>query len=58
MDSFQYIGASSELTGGKLYFVMEGMNWLSGFDWSLHFKWDTLTSERKSQRKSPIEPIK
>lgn len=30
----------------------------TGFDWSLHFKWDTFTPELRAQRKSPIEPIK
>jgi polypeptide N-acetylgalactosaminyltransferase len=44
MDTFQYIGASSELTGG--------------FDWNLHFKWDIISSRKKQARKSPIEPIK
>lgn len=43
MDSFQYIGASSELVGG--------------FDWSMHFKWDALSQARRKKRKSTIDPI-
>ncbi len=31
---------------------------MTGFDWSLHFKWDTLTKELKAKRQSPIEPIR
>jgi len=30
----------------------------TGFDWSLHFKWDTMTTQMKAARSSPIEPIK
>eukprot|EP00058_Branchiostoma_floridae_P011379 XP_002596867.1 hypothetical protein BRAFLDRAFT_129116 [Branchiostoma floridae] len=44
MDTFQYIGASSELRGG--------------FDWSLHFKWEHLSEAQKASRKDPTEPIK
>ncbi|CAH1261913.1 GALNT14 [Branchiostoma lanceolatum] len=44
MDTFQYIGASSELRGG--------------FDWSLHFKWEHLSESQKASRKDPTEPIK
>ncbi|KAI8479519.1 Polypeptide N-acetylgalactosaminyltransferase 14 [Branchiostoma belcheri] len=44
MDTFQYIGASSELRGG--------------FDWSLHFKWEHLSETQKASRKDPTEPIK
>ena len=43
MDNFQYIGASADLVGG--------------FDWSLHFKWDGLSPERKAKRKNAIGPI-
>eukprot|EP00731_Ephydatia_muelleri_P028154 Em0019g1027a len=44
LDTFQYVGASSELQGG--------------FDWSLHFKWDGLTPEQKAKRSSVIEPVR
>ncbi|KAJ8399380.1 hypothetical protein AAFF_G00410920 [Aldrovandia affinis] len=44
MDSFTYVAASSELRGG--------------FDWSLHFKWEQLTSEQRASRTDPTEPIK
>ncbi|XP_073527914.1 polypeptide N-acetylgalactosaminyltransferase 14 isoform X2 [Phyllobates terribilis] len=29
-----------------------------GFDWSLHFKWEQLTTEQKAKRLDPTEPIK
>jgi len=30
-----------------------------GFDWSLHFKWDSLTPKEKQARKSkPVAPIR
>ncbi|MBN3306206.1 GLT14 acetylgalactosaminyltransferase, partial [Amia calva] len=44
MDSFAYVAASSDLRGG--------------FDWSLHFKWEQLSSEQKARRSDPTEPIK
>ncbi|KAM6915590.1 polypeptide N-acetylgalactosaminyltransferase 14 isoform 2-T2 [Xenentodon cancila] len=44
MDSFTYVAASADLRGG--------------FDWSLHFKWDQLSSEQKAQRTDPTQPIK
>ncbi|XP_064404041.1 polypeptide N-acetylgalactosaminyltransferase 2-like [Halichondria panicea] len=43
MDNFHYVGASSDLVGG--------------FDWSLHFKWDGLSPERRAKRVSPTTPI-
>ncbi|XP_026146052.1 polypeptide N-acetylgalactosaminyltransferase 14-like [Carassius auratus] len=44
MDTFAYVAASSDLRGG--------------FDWSLHFKWEQLSAEKRSQRADPTEPIK
>uniref|UniRef100_A0A336LNH0 Polypeptide N-acetylgalactosaminyltransferase n=1 Tax=Culicoides sonorensis TaxID=179676 RepID=A0A336LNH0_CULSO len=45
MDSFQYIGASSDLRGG--------------FDWNLVFKWEYLGPEERQQRqKDPTSPIR
>ncbi|XP_061098212.1 polypeptide N-acetylgalactosaminyltransferase 14 [Conger conger] len=44
MDSFAYVAASSDLRGG--------------FDWSLHFKWEQLSSEERGRRVDPTEPIK
>ena len=30
-----------------------------GFDWSLHFKWDSLTAKEKQERRShPVAPIR
>ena len=31
---------------------------LSGFDWSLHFKWEPLTEAEKSRRINDIDPIR
>ncbi|XP_053316692.1 polypeptide N-acetylgalactosaminyltransferase 14 [Spea bombifrons] len=44
LDTFAYIAASSDLRGG--------------FDWSLHFKWEQLSTEQKAKRLDPTEPIK
>uniref|UniRef100_A0A3B5MRY7 polypeptide N-acetylgalactosaminyltransferase n=1 Tax=Xiphophorus couchianus TaxID=32473 RepID=A0A3B5MRY7_9TELE len=44
MDTFAYVAASADLRGG--------------FDWSLHFKWEQLTSEQKARRTDPTQPIK
>ena len=45
MDTFEYVGASSDLKGG--------------FDWNLVFKWDYLSlKERNYRKKWPMEPIK
>ncbi|XP_036437088.1 polypeptide N-acetylgalactosaminyltransferase 14 isoform X2 [Colossoma macropomum] len=44
MDSFAYVAASSDLRGG--------------FDWSLHFKWEQLSAEKRAKRADPTEPIK
>uniref|UniRef100_T1J8L0 Polypeptide N-acetylgalactosaminyltransferase n=1 Tax=Strigamia maritima TaxID=126957 RepID=T1J8L0_STRMM len=45
MDNFQYVGASADLRGG--------------FDWSLVFKWEYLSTEEKNRRaKDPTSPIK
>ncbi|KAF6210903.1 hypothetical protein GE061_014015 [Apolygus lucorum] len=45
MDSFQYIGASSDLRGG--------------FDWNLVFKWEYLTREERAKRaEDPTRPIR
>ncbi|KAB5517267.1 hypothetical protein PHYPO_G00187700 [Pangasianodon hypophthalmus] len=44
MDSFAYVAASSNLQGG--------------FDWSLHFKWEQLSAEKRAKRVDPTEPIK
>ncbi|XP_065342596.1 polypeptide N-acetylgalactosaminyltransferase 2 [Cloeon dipterum] len=45
MDTFQYIGASSDLRGG--------------FDWNLVFKWEYLSSEERAKRqKDPSSAIR
>lgn len=45
MDSFHYIGASSDLRGG--------------FDWNLVFKWEYLTPEERARRsRDPTQPIR
>ncbi|TSL47659.1 Polypeptide N-acetylgalactosaminyltransferase 14 [Bagarius yarrelli] len=44
MDSFSYVAASSNLQGG--------------FDWSLHFKWEQLSAEKRAKRLDPTEPIR
>lgn len=45
MDDFNYLGASADIKGG--------------FDWSLHFKWDSLTPKEKQARRSqPVAPIR
>uniref|UniRef100_A0A8C2J3D2 Polypeptide N-acetylgalactosaminyltransferase n=1 Tax=Cyprinus carpio TaxID=7962 RepID=A0A8C2J3D2_CYPCA len=44
MDTFAYVAASSDLRGG--------------FDWSLHFKWEQLSAEKRAKRADPTEPIK
>ncbi|XP_016114015.1 polypeptide N-acetylgalactosaminyltransferase 14-like [Sinocyclocheilus grahami] len=44
MDTFAYVAASSDLRGG--------------FDWSLHFKWEQLSAEKRAKRADPAEPIK
>uniref|UniRef100_A0A671NR89 Polypeptide N-acetylgalactosaminyltransferase n=1 Tax=Sinocyclocheilus anshuiensis TaxID=1608454 RepID=A0A671NR89_9TELE len=44
MDTFAYVAASSDLQGG--------------FDWSLHFKWEQLSAEKRAKRADPAEPIK
>ncbi|XP_064623435.1 polypeptide N-acetylgalactosaminyltransferase 2-like [Lineus longissimus] len=45
MDNFQYVGASGDLKGG--------------FDWNLVFKWDYMTPDERTHRRSnPISPIK
>uniref|UniRef100_A0A8C1DVX1 Polypeptide N-acetylgalactosaminyltransferase n=1 Tax=Cyprinus carpio carpio TaxID=630221 RepID=A0A8C1DVX1_CYPCA len=44
MDTFAYVAASSDLQGG--------------FDWSLHFKWEQLSAEKRAMRADPTEPIK
>ncbi|XP_074038633.1 polypeptide N-Acetylgalactosaminyltransferase 2 [Leptinotarsa decemlineata] len=45
MDSFQYIGASSDLRGG--------------FDWNLVFKWEYLSyAERENRQRDPTKPIR
>ncbi|XP_073672438.1 polypeptide N-acetylgalactosaminyltransferase 14 isoform X2 [Paramisgurnus dabryanus] len=44
MDTFAYVAASSDLRGG--------------FDWSLHFKWEQLSAEKRARRADPTEPIK
>ncbi|KFQ37661.1 Polypeptide N-acetylgalactosaminyltransferase 14, partial [Mesitornis unicolor] len=44
LDTFAYVAASSDLRGG--------------FDWSLHFKWEQLSTEQKAKRLDPTEPIK
>ena len=32
---------------------------LLGFDWSLHFKWDSLTTkEKQARKKNPVAPIR
>lgn len=31
---------------------------LSGFDWSLHFKWEQLSPEQRARRTDPTQPIK
>ena len=32
---------------------------LLGFDWSLHFKWDSLTAkEKQARKKNPVAPIR
>jgi len=30
---------------------------VTGFDWSLHFKWIPLSSEQKAQHSDPTEPF-
>ena len=70
MDNFQYIGASSELVGGKIHVteihvyteitIVSAIHLLfsqTGFDWSLHFKWDGLSTNRKAKRQSRVAPI-
>ncbi|CAL8314238.1 unnamed protein product [Lota lota] len=44
MDTFAYVAASSDLRGG--------------FDWSLHFKWEQLSTEQRAARTDPTEPIR
>ncbi|CAL8393561.1 unnamed protein product, partial [Arctogadus glacialis] len=44
MDTFAYVAASSDLRGG--------------FDWSLHFKWEQLSTEQRAARADPTEPIR
>ncbi|XP_067337815.1 polypeptide N-acetylgalactosaminyltransferase 14 isoform X2 [Channa argus] len=44
MDTFAYVAASADLRGG--------------FDWSLHFKWEQLSSEQRANRLDPTQPIK
>ncbi|XP_042189197.1 polypeptide N-acetylgalactosaminyltransferase 14 isoform X2 [Callorhinchus milii] len=44
MDTFAYIAASTDLRGG--------------FDWSLRFKWEQLSTEVKAQRTDPTQPIR
>ena len=59
MDNFNYVTSSADLRGGVSAFIVTVvMVAYIGFDWSLHFKWDTMTTQMKATRSSPIEPIK
>lgn len=59
MDNFNYVTSSADLKGGvSILMVTDIMISDTGFDWSLHFKWDTMTTQMKAKRSSPIEPIK
>jgi len=60
MDNFNYVTSSADLKGGVSAPMTTALMWsdILGFDWSLHFKWDTLTTQMKATRSSPIEPIK
>ena len=59
MDNFNYVTSSADLKGGaSVLMVTNIMISYIGFDWSLHFKWDTITTQMKAKRSSPIEPIK
>ncbi|XP_015991559.1 polypeptide N-acetylgalactosaminyltransferase 14 isoform X2 [Rousettus aegyptiacus] len=44
LDTFSYIESATELRGG--------------FDWSLHFQWEQLSSDQKARRLDPTEPIR
>ncbi|XP_077994667.1 polypeptide N-acetylgalactosaminyltransferase 2-like isoform X2 [Glandiceps talaboti] len=44
MDTFKYVGASTDLRGG--------------FDWSLHFKWEHMSEQQRKSRKDNIDPIR
>jgi hypothetical protein len=49
--------------GGGSKYVICRMLWqnndfcVTGFDWSLHFKWISLSSEQKAQHSDPTEPF-